>query len=158
EVDDPLMARFGTALANESLVKYPREIHRIAILGWNVAVANTPGWPQQNLTPLPSAKPDGYVLPWSAVPASFAEDAEGYVKRLAGQDLLLGDDDFVRPARPDTVYRRRLQIRQIASAAVAAGASADSLASLVDLVAVDTVRGALTYLWERTGRRPTTQL
>src|SRR5262249_1690380 len=70
EVDDPLMARFGAALANESLVRYPREIYRIAILGWNVAVANTPGWPQQNLTPLPSAKPDGYVLPWSAFLAS----------------------------------------------------------------------------------------
>src|SRR5262249_28095952 len=34
----------------------------------------------------------------------------------------------------------------------------DSLASLADLVAVDTVRIALTFLWERSGRKPTAQL
>jgi len=157
-VDDTLLDRFGAALANESLVKYPHEIHRIAILGWNAAAANIPDWPQRQLTPLSSARAQGYVLPWSAFPASFAMDAEAYVKRLAGQDLLLGDDDLLRPVRPDTIYRRRLQLRRIASAAVAAGTSPDSLASLTDLVTVDTMRAALTYLWERAGRKPTAQL
>lgn len=157
-VDDTLLDRFGAALANESLVKHPREIHRIAILGWNAAAESTPGWPQQHLTPLPSAKAGGYVLPWSAFPASLAEDVEAYLNRLAGQDVLLGDNDFVRTVRPDTVYRRRLQFRRIASAAVAAGASPDSFASLTHLVAVDTTRGALTFLWECAGRKSTAQL
>jgi integrase len=157
-VDDTLLDRFGTALANESLVRYPREIHRIAILGWNVAAVDIPAWPQRQLTPLASARAQGYILPWSAFPASFVIDVEAYVKRLAGQDLLLSDDDLVRPVRPDTVYRRRLQLRRIASAAVAAGAPPDSIASLADLVSVDTTRVALTFLWERAGRKPTAQL
>ncbi len=157
-VDDTLLDRFGAALADESLVKYPREIHRIAILGWNAAAADIPEWPQRQLRPLPSAKAQGYILPWSAFPAGLAMDVEAYVKRLAGQDLLLGDDDLLRPVRSGTVYRRRLQLRRIASAAVAAGASPDSFASLTDLVAVDTTRAALTFLWERAGRKPTAQL
>ena len=96
-VDDTLLDRFGAALANESLVKYPHEIHRIAILGWNAAAAGIPDWPKRQLTPLPSAKAQGYILPWSAFPGSFAMDAEAYVKRLAGQDLLLGDTTCSAP-------------------------------------------------------------
>src|SRR5262249_885809 len=94
-VDDFLLDRFGAALATESLVKCPREIHRIAILGWNPAAETTPGWPQRHLTPLPSAKSAGYGLPWSAFPATLAADVEAYLDRLAGRDVLLGENDLV---------------------------------------------------------------
>ena len=49
-VDDAVMAGFGQALLQGSLVGRPKQVHRSACLAWNECIDRVPGWPQQTLT------------------------------------------------------------------------------------------------------------
>ena len=97
-VGDDVLGAYRAHL-EASLVDRPLQAHRDAVLAWNAAVSGVSGWPQVVLTePWNRGETS---LPFSAFPASFEADAEGYVIHLAGDDLLSERAD--RQASPMTM-------------------------------------------------------
>ena len=72
EVSDGHITRFAWELDTTSLRGRPVPIVRAAIRGWNAAVEEVPGWPQQRLT-LPEIRREGYVLPAAELPRELPE-------------------------------------------------------------------------------------
>jgi integrase len=154
-VDDAVMERFRAALEHSSLVRNPAKAHRDATHSWNRAAAVS-GWPATRVSPPPRVRKT-YVLPLSAFPPSFGADLEGWLARLAGQDLL-AELPF-RPVRQSTLRTRRLQVRQLASALVHRGRDPTTLTRLADLVEpAATVREALRFFLARAGGTTTRQV
>jgi len=153
-VDDAVMAGFGQALLQGSLVGRPKQVHRSACLAWNECIDRVPGWPRQTLT-VPNNRRD-YSLPWSIFPGSFRAEVEAYLEHLAGNDLLA--DTAPRPASPVTLKFRRTQLRQMASALAHSGRKPDTICSLADLVAVDAAKTILSFFLKRHGQRKSGQI
>ena len=117
---------FHRALCEEALVRDAEATWTDTTRAWNSALKSVPGWPR---IPIPRApRKNGYVLPWSAFPASLKQDVDAWLDRLAGRDF--ADEGPSRPARPSTLATREYQLRAFASALVLRGRSADSLVSL----------------------------
>jgi hypothetical protein len=153
-VDDAIMAGFGEALLQGSLVGRPKQVHRSACLAWNECIDRVPGWPQQMLT-VPNSRRD-YALALSVFPDSFQADVNAYLDHLAGNDLLA--DTATHPASPVTLKFRRTQLRQMASALAHSGRKLDTICSLADLVAVDAAKTILTFFLKRQGQRKSGQI
>jgi integrase len=154
-VDDAVLARFREALEHSSLVRQPRQVYRDATRSWNRAAAAVPGWPATRVSVPPRVR-QTYVLSLSTFPASFAADLEGWLARLAGQDLL-AELPF-RPVRASTIARRRFQVLQLASALVHRGRDPGTLTRLADLVAPACLREALRFFLARAGGATTRQV
>jgi len=153
-VDDAVMAGFGQALLQGSLMGRPKQVHRSACVAWNECVDRVTGWPQQMLT-VPNHRLD-FSLAWSLFPGSFQADVDAYLDHLAGNDLLA--DTASHPASPVTLKFRRIQLRQIASALVHSGWKPDTICSLADLVAVDAAKRILSFFLKRHGQRKSGQI
>jgi len=155
-VDDAVLARFREALEHSSLVRRPGQVHYNATRSWNRAAAAVPGWPATRVSPPPRVRKT-YVLRPEVFPASFGQDLDAWLARLAGQDLL-AELPF-RPVRPSTLERRRFQILQLASALVHRGRDPATLTRLADLVEpAATVREALRFFLARAGGATTRQV
>jgi integrase len=153
QLDDAVSAAFGVALV-QSLIERPKQVHREACLAWNRAVASVPGWPS-----IPLSVPQNrrtYALPVTAYPASFAADLQAYLDHRAGQDLFA--ETARQPASPSTLKDIRLQLLQLAAALVHAGRDPGTITTLADLVTREAAQTALTFLWQRNGKRKTGQL
>ena len=109
-VDDKLLDAYRAHL-EASLVDRPLQVHRDAVLAWNAAVSGVPGWPQVVLQE-PQNRGET-SLPFSAFPASFEADAQGYISHLSGEDLLSERGD--KQASPVTLRNCRTHIRRAAS-------------------------------------------
>jgi integrase len=153
-VDDAIMAGFGQALLQGSLVGRPKQVHRSACLAWNECIDRVPGWPQQMLT-VPNNRRD-FSLPWSIFSDSFRADRDAYLDHLAGNDLLA--DTVSHPASPVTLKFRRTQLRQMASALALSGWEPDTICRLADLVAVDAAKAILSFFLRRHGQRKSGQI
>jgi integrase len=143
-VDDGIMGRFLSDL-EASMVKNPRSIGRTACLQWNRATAAIPSWPQQKLL-VPNYR-NTYVLPWSTFPASLKTELDAYLDRLAGKDIF-AELDF-RPLKPGSLKTRASQLREFVSGLVHRGRDPQTLRSLADLVAVETVKQGLAFFLDR---------
>jgi integrase len=153
EVDDAVIERFRTAMLDGSLIKKPMIAAQRAVVCWNEAVAQVPGWPQRRLTVLELR--DRYSLPLAQFPAGFQEAVEAYLDHLAG-----GDRSTQRPfqaQRPRTIASRRYQLRQLASALVLSGREAVAIESLADLVEPTAAWSAMRFILKRNGNKVTTQ-
>jgi len=147
DVDDAVMDRFHAAIAEEGIVRNPREVHRLACKAWNrVCISTAVGSPVREPTYRTS-----YSLPWSTFSPSLKQDVDCYLQRLAGTDLL-AERDF-RPLRPASVAMRERQLRQFASALVHRGRDPQALLALADLVAIDTLKDGLRFFLERNGNQ-----
>jgi integrase len=153
-VDAPVVERFAISLRENTLVERPKQLHRDLVLAWNRSVSLVPGWPAVEF-PVPNNRRD-YARPLAAYPASFGADVDAYLSRLSGADLFA--EGAIKPMAPATLRDVRMRIGQLAAALVLSGRDPACLHSLGDLVAVDAAKDALTYLFQRNGRRRTGQL
>jgi integrase len=144
EVNDSIMARFLADLET-GMLKKPRSIARTACLQWNRAIVAIPSWPQRKLS-VPSYR-NTYVLPWSTFPASLKTELDAYLDQLAGKDIFT-ELDF-RPLKPGSVKTRASQLREFISGLVHRGRDPQTLRSLADLVAVETVKQGLAFFLDR---------
>jgi integrase len=153
QLDDAVSAAFGAALLN-SLIERPKQVHRDACLAWNRAAESIPGWPALRLS-VPQNRRD-YAFPVTHYPASFGTELQAYLGHVAGTDLFT--EAARRPASPLTLNDNRLQLLQLAAALVHTGRDPATIGRLADLVEVEAAQTALTFLWQRNGKRKTGQL
>jgi integrase len=151
DVDDGTVSDFTESLKRNSLLERQTEIVRGLCLAWNRCAEKIEAWPAARLT-VPNRRRD-YALPPATYPASFVADVEAYIAHLAGSDLF--DATGRAPASPATLRDVRMRLFAMAAALVHSGRAPDTIRSLADLVAPDTVKTALTFLWSRNGRRKT---
>ena len=81
DVSDDVIGRFARELNDTSLRGRPVSIINGATRGWNAAVDEVPGWPQQRLT-LPDRQREGYVLPAHSFSPGFQSSLAGYIAFL----------------------------------------------------------------------------
>jgi hypothetical protein len=153
EITDAVIDGYAKALIEESFVKHPHELHRLAVKGWNKAAAMIAEWPQVALAPPASLRRD-FSLPWADFPASLVEAFEAHLHRgTKNVDLL--DDDWTRPLRPESITTRRKQFRRYLSALTLAGRSPETLTSLAAVVDLATIKTGLRVLLERNDNKAT---
>jgi integrase len=154
QVDDTVANQFGDALATESLVTRPKQMHRTTCITWNQAVDTIPDWPQRTLE-VPERRRI-YAVPLSTFPASFGADLDAFLANCAGEDLL--DDDAAHPASPATIGSRRKQLLAIAAALVQTGRDPQTVRALDDLVEVGAAKTALKFFLARKQNQKTGHL
>jgi site-specific recombinase XerD len=140
---------FAADLRNASLSKRPEEIWRATAWAWNRAQRIVPGWPAVTID-IPKRR-QTYTLRWSAFEPSLKAEADRWLARLAGRDLL-ADVPF-RPVRPETLACRERQLRTFASALIHRGHAPASLTSLANLVELETFKDGLRFFLERNGNK-----
>ena len=152
EVNDEVLSAFGEMLVR-STVERPKQVHRDACMTWNRMIDQINGWPTIRLTVPNNART--YAMPLEAFPQSFATDLQAYLDRRAGKELF---GDVPTPASDVTLRCQRIWLLELATASVLSGRKSSSITSLADLVMTDAAKLALTFFWERNGRRKTGQL
>ncbi|MHB2168939.1 tyrosine-type recombinase/integrase [Alsobacter sp. R-9] len=149
------LERLRTALLETSLRARPHEVWARFAHAWNAARASTEGWPDVAAVVVDRRK--AVTLPWTAFPASLQRDAEAWLSRQAGHDIM-DEDGPPKPLRPTTIESYRYLLRSVASSAVAEGIEAASLTGLADLVKLPVYKAALLGQWKRTGRKASSAL
>jgi integrase len=130
-------------------LKRPNETYCMMARAWRRAQAAVPDWPTATVD---VPRTNRWVLPMSALPQTFHVDCEAWLDRLAGRDLL--DEMPFRPVRTSTIKIRRRQMRVFASALVLRGRDPNTIASLRDLVDVETFKEGLRFFLDRTDGKP----
>jgi integrase len=153
DVTDAVVARYAEALVEESIVKRPRDLHRVSVKGWNKAADMIADWPQVRLA-LPASRRNDFSLPWDAFSASLVEPFEAQLHRgTKVVDLL--DDGWSRPLRPESIKTRRKQFRRYLTALTLAGRPPETLTSLKAVVELATIKAGLRVLIEHHGGKLT---
>jgi hypothetical protein len=143
---------FRLALLSDTLLDTPERFHRLACRAWNDYVAGRKRCPNFTVT-VPTAG-DVYALPWATFPPSLKADLDRYLACLASVSFLPGVDRG--PLRPQTIELVRTRIGAILSAAVHAGCHPAQFKMLRDLLPMDIIKRALSFLLERSTSKVTT--
>jgi integrase len=123
---------------------------REVVSAWNFARKTVLGWPDIELHIEPKRKP--YTFKWDRFTAALKQDADLYLARIAGNDLV-ADLPF-KPVSLATRKFREFQILCIASALVHRGKDPATLNSMADLVAFDNFVEGLRFFVDRQGGKP----
>jgi integrase len=138
---------FKQQLQNDSLMTKAEGAWRDSAWAWNSARKCNPDWPALEIHV--ASRQIRYTFDWDAFPANLKADADAYLDRLSGKDLL--GPAPPRPVRESTRNTRGRQIRTFASALVHQGVPAASLQTLADLVSPDKFKLGLRYFLGRRG-------
>jgi integrase len=141
--------QFRQMLEGDALIRKPNQVWREAIGVWNSSRHKISGWPSIEI--VAASRRDTFSLPWSAFPESFKADADAYLARISGSDLL--DDLPFRPVRPGTRQTREYQSRAAASALVRRGRAPETIRSLSDLVELGAFKEILRFFMTRRGNK-----
>lgn len=152
-VDAALLETFRTSFVGTSLRARPHEAWSRFVSAWNDARVKVNGWPDIALCAEDRRR--RATLPWSAFPDSLRQDAEAWLFRQAGHDVM-DEDGPPKPLRPATIESYRYLLRSVVSSAVAEGVDASSLTRLADLLKLPVYKAALQGQWRRTGRKAST--
>jgi integrase len=145
---------YREAILNDRLRRRPEKTWDSLIWAWNGCARNIEGWPA--ITIQRASRRKTYIMPWSAFPATFKQDVDRFLRRLAGADL--SDDGPMRPARPATLQRRQYQLRVAASALVHQGQDAQSICSIADLLSFERYQQILRFFLDRHGNQTSPQI
>ena len=145
-VTNNTVAKFESALIEETLQKDPSKVAREAVLVWNKMRDVVPDWPAQELNRKRKREP--WTIPLEQFPASFLADVDKWCDRLALKDLF-DEDAPIHPCEPATVKHRRFQIRMMASAIVRSGISISDVATLAFVVELDNFKRGLQFMLDR---------
>lgn len=149
-VDQEVFDRFGIALAEESLVKRPREDHQTACRLWNKMREHVPGWPTFEVEVPRSNR--SYAVEWTDCHQSLFSEVRAYLNHLAGTDLL-APRPLLRPMSKRSIDTVEGNLKRFLGALRGAGEDIQAIRTLQDLVALDRVERGLRWLWERKGRK-----
>jgi integrase len=152
DVMDELMGEY-VAFLKDCGSKAPVTCRDDLIRHWNeIRAAN----PELNLMPLaPANRSRTYSLAWNELPASLAADAAAFKAAIVRVDPFA--ESGRAPVRQSTAGQYDRQIRRMASAALANGASASDIADLALLVHPVTLKRALLFFMARNDDRPNQQ-
>jgi integrase len=118
---------------------------------WERARAEVPGWPDTAAPIIPRRKL--VWLPWSAFPASLEPDIDSYYAcRVQAREFdidTLFDGTPTKRIRANTARNYKEYLQGVASAAVAAGVSAEDIHHLADLLGPAVLERAITQLVKR---------
>jgi integrase len=145
---------YREAILNNRLRSRPEKTWDGLIWAWNGCGRNIEGWPA--ITIQRASRRKTYIMPWSAFPATFKQDVDRFLHRLAGTDL--SDDGPMRPARPATLQRRQYQLRVAASALVHQGQDPQSICSIADLLSFERYQEILRFFLDRHGGQTSPQI
>src|SRR3569832_276221 len=145
-----VLADFKRQLEQTTIGKSSRDIHRTACAIWNYAVEAFPDWPQRKVT-VPDYR-RVYALPREDFPPTLKIDVDAWLARLAGTDILDGND--FKPLKPITLRCRERELHEFVSALVHQGSDPARLTTLAELVPVDTVKKALRFFLDRADKTP----
>jgi integrase len=156
QVTDEHAAAYRRDLEASQEVDQPYSRWRAAIRAWNRAAQDVSSWPSRTLR-LPPQRRRRWTLTEAEFPASFREDVEACLGRMARRDPL-GQTGPRRELRPQTLKLRRHQYCKLASAAVFAGTPIESMTSLARLIEVPTFTKAVQHLLDRRDGEPSEAL
>jgi len=145
---------YRQAIFENRLRSRPERTWDSLIWAWNACQRNVEGWPAIAIER--ASRREIYALPWSAFPASFKEDVDRFLDRLAGTDL--SDDGPKRPARPATLQKRQHQLRVGASALVHRGHDARTIGSIAELLSFERYKEILRFFLDRHGGQTSPQV
>jgi len=141
--------QFHEMLFSDALIRKPDQVWREAVGVWNSSRRKIAGWPAVEI--VAASRRDTFTLPWSAFPHSLKDDADVYLARISGADLL--DELPFRPVRQSTRDKRQYQLRAAASALVRRGRAPETIRSLGDLVEVEAFKEILRFFMGRRGNK-----
>ena len=145
---------YRQAILADRLRSQPEKTWDGLVWAWNACQPGVEGWPAIAIERL--SRREIYALPWSAFPASFKQDVDRFLDRLAGIDL--SDDGPMRPARPATLQKRKHQLRVAASALVHRGHDAQTIRSIAELLSFERYQEILRFFLDRHGGQTSPQV
>ena len=155
DVDDAVAALLLQALIDESLATDPRSRWKKILYAWNKLVERVPEWPRRTLT-IPSDNRN-FTIPLERFPASLQSEIAAAMARWAGADIL-DETGPGKPLAPATLEKRRVQLRELASALVLSGREIEDIVSLARIVEVDAATTILRFYLKRAGGKPTSRI
>ncbi len=141
-----------TILEQETFVNLPCSKVGSIISVWNRLRGDLPGWPAILLSYPRKREP--WTFPIERFPESFQRDVARWLDRLGNPDPLNGEGP-AKPARPATIFHRRFQVQQIASAIVQGGVPISEMRDLGCLVDLERLKLGLRYMMNRFGGKST---
>lgn len=146
-VTDAVMREFLAWLDMRVLTNDPKKIIRDTAISFNAVVKRA----DLDMPLLTTALSPRYVARRLDIyPQSLVNDIERYLKRLREPDLFSGDGPR-RPLRPTSLRNIEANIRQTLDAAVSAGYSPEHFKGLADLIQIDVISAAVSYMIARRG-------
>jgi len=155
DVSDERVERFARELDTASLRGDPAAIVRAAIRGWNTAVDEVPGWPQQRLAVAEKSR-GGYVLPTHSLSPAFQASLAEYMAFLA--DPPDHEDAPFKGLKASTLGLREFQLRQMASALVHRGVPIEAITGVGVLARRDHIDLICEFFIDHHGRSDSVQL
>ncbi len=146
-VCDAVASSYLEALETESLIRHPRTDHQTLCRVWDQCTDAIDGWPDLCLT-VPRYEDRLYAISDELINPALLAEIEAYIGHLEGKDLFTG---MARPFRPKSIKAVRGHIRRYLSALHHSGFDASAITSLEEMVAFETFKQAMRWLWQRNG-------
>jgi hypothetical protein len=141
----------STASTSPRAIRTGEHAFRWTCYYWEKARAEVPGWPDTAAPIIPRRKL--VWLPWSAFPPSLERDIDAYYAcRVQAREFdidTLFDGTPRKRIRANTARNYKEYLQGVASAAVAAGVSAEDIHHLADLLGPAVLERAITQLVKR---------
>lgn len=153
-VDAATIDAFAVWIADHTLCRNPARSARDAARCWNKAVDTIPDWPGTPITLTPAREP--YCPNWNDLPETFRVDAEAW---LASLSVVNWADETapLRPLKATSITTRQFQVKQSCGALKESGQDLDGITNLAFLVMPAQVERILTFFWNRSGEKPSSQ-
>lgn len=152
QVNDHVLQAFATALTTATLVTKPGHILRKTARCWNATRGIGAAAIGKALT-VQSNRPPLKRVPLSAMPESFCDDLEAWLKDLEASDPF-ATNARNKPLRPVTISGYRDRVISAVAAAVCGGISIESITSLKRLVQPDVFKTILSHRHRMTEGKP----
>jgi integrase len=144
--------RLLEALKAETFINKPHAKVNAMVTVWNKLARDLDGWPKTHLV-YPRRK-ETWTIKLEAFPVSFLADVDRLMARLTNPDPLTGDGP-AKPLRPASLFHRRFQIQEFASAVVLSGVPIEEIVDLASIVQYDRFKNAIRFLMARFGNQIT---